>query len=549
MQDTGRGDRMRRRDFLRTGAAVGVAVGVGPGGRGGAHPTSARQPDGFDLEELTIAELQQRMRAGTYTARSLCEQYLARIGALDRRGPAIRAVVELNPDALAIAVALDAERQARGPRGPLHGIPLLIKDNIATADRMATAAGSLALLGATPPRDAFVAERLRAAGSVILGKTNMSEWANFRSSHSSSGWSARGGQGLNPYALDRSPCGSSSGSGSAVAASYCAVAVGTETDGSIVCPSAAHSLVGIKPTVGLVSRSGIIPIAHSQDTAGPMARSVADAAILLGVMAGADARDAATQGSQGKVLGDYTPFLDPKGLRGARVGVARTKFFGYQAPTDRLAEDAIETMRRLGAVIVDPADIPHAGEYDDPELEVLLYEFKADVNRYLADLGPNAPVRTLKDVIAFNEQRRTEELRFFEQDLLLKAQDKGPLTDGAYLKALATDQRLSRDEGLDPVFARFNLDAIVAPTGNPPWTIDLVNGDHFLGSSSTPAAVAGYPSITVPVGYVAGLPVGLSFIGKPYSEPVLIKLAFALEQATKARRPPQFLPTADLASR
>jgi amidase len=486
------------------------------------------------------------MRAGKYTARTLCEQYLARIDALDRRGPAIRAVLETNPDALAIATALDAERRAKGPRGPLHGIPVLIKDNIATADRLATAAGSLALLGAKAPRDAFVAERLRAAGAVILGKTNMSEWANFRSSHSSSGWSGRGGQGLNPYALDRSPCGSSSGSGSAVAASFCAVAVGTETDGSIVCPSGAHSLVGIKPTVGVVSRSGIIPIAHSQDTAGPMARSVADAAILLAALAGVDARDPATRASETKLVADYTPFLDPEGLRGARVGVARAKFFGYHPPTDLLAEAAVETMRRLGAVIVDPADIPHAGEYDDIELEVLLYEFKADVNRYLAELGPNAPVRTLEDLIAFNEQRRADELRFFDQDLLLKAQAKGPLTDDAYLKALATAQRLSRDEGLDAVFAKLNLDAIVAPTGNPPWTIDLVNGDHFLGSSSTPPAVAGYPSITVPVGYVFGLPVGLSFIGKPYSEALLIKLAYALEQAIKARRPPRFLPTADL---
>jgi amidase len=488
-------------------------------------------PPDFELAELTIADLQQGMRAGKYTARSLCEQYLARIEALDRRGPAIRAVLETNPEALSIAAALDAERKAKGPRGPLHGIPMLIKDNVATADRLATSAGSLALLGAKTPRDSFVAARLRAAGAVILGKTNMSEWANFRGSRSSSGWSGRGGQGLNPYALDRSPCGSSSGSGSAVAASYCAVAIGTETDGSIVCPSGAHSLIGIKPTVGLVSGAGIIPIAHSQDTPGPIARTVADAAVLLGALAGAD----------------YGPSLDAKGLQAARIGVARAKFFGYHPPTDRLVNDAIDVMRRLGAVIVDPADIPHAGEYDDSEMEVLLYEFKDDLNRYLADLGPNSPVHTLKDVIAFNEQQPGEQLRLFDQELFLKAQDKGPLTDPAYLKALATDQRLSRDEGLDAVFAASNLDAIVAPTGNPPCAIDPVNGDHFLGSSSTPAAVAGYPSITVPVGFVFGLPVGVSFIGKPQSEPLLIRLAFALEQATKARRPPRFLPTADLA--
>jgi amidase len=423
---------------------------------------------------------------------------------------------------------------------------VLVKDNVATADRMATTAGSLALVGAKPPRDAFVVERLRAAGAVILGKTNLSEWANFRSSHSSSGWSGRGGQCLNPYALDRSPCGSSSGSGAATAANLCAGAVGTETDGSIVCPSGAHSLVGIKPTLGLVSRVGIIPLAHSQDTAGPMARTVSDAAILLGALAGVDPRDAATQASQGKGSADYTQFLDADGLKGARIGVARAKLFGYHAPTDRLVEDAIATMRRLGAVIVDPADIPHTGEYDDSELEVLLYEFKADLNAYLGDLGPGASVHSLAELIEFNKGHAAQELPYFDQDLFEKAEAKGPLTDDAYVQALAKNHRLSQAEGLDAVFSTQNVDAIVAPTGNPPWTIDLVNGDHFLGGSSTPAAVAGYPSVTIPVGYVFGLPVGMSFIGRPYGEPTLIKLAYALERALNARRPPRFLATADL---
>ena len=533
---------MRRRDFLRYGALSSAAVAAAPRS---SVPAFAPAP-AFELDELTIADLQQGMRAGRYTARGLCERYLARITALDRQGPALRAVLETNPDALMNAAALDAERRARRTRGPLHGIPVLVKDNVATAGRMATTAGSLALLGVKPPHDAFVVERLRAAGAVILGKTNLSEWANFRSSHSSSGWSGRGGQCLNPYALDRSPCGSSSGSGAATAANLCAVAVGTETDGSIVCPSAAQSLVGIKPTLGLVSRAGIIPIAHSQDTAGPMARTVRDAAILLGALAGVDPRDPATQASAGKGAADYTQFLDPAGLKGARIGVARTKLFGYHAPTDRLVEAAIETMRRLGAVIVDPADIPHTGEYDDSELEVLLYEFKADLNRYLADLGAAAPVHTLAELIDFNTRHAAEEMPYFEQELFVKAEAKGPLTEDAYVQALAKNRRLAQTEGLDVVFSTQNLDAIVAPTGNPAWTIDLVNGDHFLGGSSTPAAVAGYPSVTLPVGYVFGLPVGVSFIGRPFSEPMLIKLAYALEQATKARRPPRFLPTADV---
>jgi amidase len=543
-----RGSGMSRRELLQAGVTGSLAVAVGrvvPAAVRGSAEATPVQAAPFELEEATIAQLQAEMDAGTHTARSLTEAYLGRIEAIDG---SLRSVIEVNPDAVAIAVALDAERKAKGPRGPLHGIPVVVKDNIATADRMATTAGSLALVGATAPRDSFVAERLRAAGAVILGKTNLSEWANFRSSRSSSGWSGRGGQCRNPYALDRSPCGSSSGTGAAVSANLVAVGVGTETDGSIVCPSAINSLVGIKPTVGLVSRSGIVPISHTQDTAGPMARTVADAAALLGALAGVDPRDAATAAGRGKAA-DYTSFLDANGLKGARIGVARGKFFGYSSETDALAEAALTAMKRLGAVIVDPADIPHAGEFDDAEFEVLLYEFKADLNAYLAEWAPGAPVRTLADVIAFNEQHRDREMPYFGQDTMEKAEKKGPLTEKAYLKALKTCRALSRAKGIDAVMTAHRLDAIVAPTGGPPWTIDLVNGDHFLGASSTPAAVSGYPSLTVPIGYAFGLPVGLSFIGRAWSEGTLIRLAYAFEQGTKLRRPPRLLATADLSVR
>ena len=503
---------------------------------------------GFELDEATIAGLMRDQQAGRYTARRIAEEYLARIQALDRNGPSLQSVLELNPDALAIADALDAERQAGRLRGPLHGIPVLIKDNIDTADRMSTSAASLALEGSIAARDAFIVERLRAAGAVILGKTNLSEWANFRSTHSTSGWSGRGGLVLNPYALDRNPCGSSSGTAAAIAANFAAIGVGTETDGSIVCPSSAASLVGIKPTVGLVSRSGIVPIAHSQDTAGPMARTVEDAALLLGVLAGVDPRDQATT-ARGRTPEDYRASLDTNGLRGARIGVARAKFFGYSEVTDKIAATAIERMKALGAVIVDPADIPNAGTYDESELEVLLYEFKADLNKYLGALGPSARVHSLADVIAFNEANRAREMPFFGQELMLDAQKKGPLTDKAYRDALAKNLRLSRKEGIDAVLDRLHLDALVVPTGNPPWVTDLVNGDHFTGSSSTPAAVAGYPAITVPAGYAFGLPVGISFIGRAWSEALLIKFAYAYEQATKHRSPPKFLATADLTAR
>jgi amidase len=455
----------------------------------------------------------------------------------------LRHVIEINPEALAIAAALDRERKAGRVRGPLHGIPVLVKDNIDTADRMTTTAGSYALAGSIPLQDSTIAAKLRAAGAIILGKTNLSEWANFRSTHSSSGWSGRGGQAKNPYVLDRNPCGSSSGSGGAVSANLSALAVGTETDGSIVCPSSANGVVGIKPTVGLISRAGIIPISHSQDTAGPMTRTVRDAAILLGVLAGADPRDSATTSSNRPGPTDYTQFLDANGLRGARIGVARDKFWGYSAVTDKLINDAINVMKAEGAVIVDPADLATAGKFDDTEFDVLLYEFKADLNAYLSALGPTAPVKSLADIIAYNDAHRDQEMPYFGQEIMIQAQAKGPLTEKKYLDALANDQKQSRTDGIDATMDKYKLDALVAPTGGPPWTTDLINGDHFGGASSTPAAVAGYPNINVPAGFTHNLPVGISFFGRAYSEPTLIKLAYGYEQATKHRRPPRFIPS------
>lgn len=502
----------------------------------------------FELEEATIAELQEGMRTGKYTARSLTEAYLARMAALDRQGPALQAMLDLNPDALEIADRLDAERRAGKVRGPLHGVPIVIKDNIATADRMTTTAGSLALEGSIAARDAFVVERLREAGAVILGKTNLSEWANFRSTQSSSGWSGRGGQAKNPYALDRSPCGSSSGTGVAVAANFAAAGVGTETNGSVVCPASANGLVGLKPTLGLVSRSGIIPIAHSQDIAGPMTRTVRDAAILLGAMTGADPRDTITSQSREKVEADYTRFLAPDGLKGARIGVARKRVTGYSPETDTLFARAIEAMRAAGAEIVDTVDIPYLGEYGGDSYTVLLYEFKEDLNRYLAELGPNAPVKSLEEIIAFNKRNADRSMPFFGQEILESAQAKGGLTDTVYTKALAKAKRMAQT-GIDSIMQVHRLDAIVAPTGSPAWPIDLINGDHFLGASSTPAAVAGYPNLTVPMGNAFGLPVGISFIGRAWSEPTLLRLGYAFEQATRHRTPPRFLPTVDLTRR
>ena len=536
---------MKRRHFLQTAAASCVVASVNP-----VSAVSVTEPEvspvaAFELDELTITDLQRALQSGEYTSRQLVEKYLDRIKDIDKNGPRLNSVIEINPDAESIAANLDRERKEKGARGPLHGIPILIKDNIDTADRMMTTAGSLALVGSKPSQDAFVARRLRDAGAVILGKTNLSEWANFRSNHSSSGWSGRGGQTRNPYALDRNPCGSSSGSGVAPAANLCAAAIGTETDGSVVCPSNANSLVGIKPTVGLVSRAGIIPIAHSQDTAGPMARTVSDAVLLLGSLTGEDPRDTTTRESRGKALSDYTRFLEPNGVKGMRLGVAR-KYFGFNDRVDKLLSERLDELKRLGAVLIDPADIPTSGKFDDSELEVLLYEFKADLNKYLAGLGPGAPAHSLKDLIEFNDKNRDREMPYFGQDLFMKAQEKGPLTSPKYVQALQKNHSLARTQGIDFVMRQHRLDALIAPTGGPAWPTDLMNGDHFTGGYSSASAVAGYPHITVPAGYVFGMPVGISFFGRAYSEPILIKIAYAFEQATKARQPPKFLPTAKL---
>jgi len=534
---------MLRRDFLRAGVLSGAAALVPELSKAEEVVRQKTFTSEFALEEATIAELQRDMVSGGKSSQSITRDYLERIDEVDRRGPSLHAVIETNPDAMSIAKALDEERKSRGPRGPMHGIPVLIKDNIDTHDRMMTTAGSYALEGSIPPMDSTVAKRLRDAGAVIIGKTNLSEWANFRSTHSTSGWSGRGGQTRNPYVLDRNPCGSSSGTGSGIAANLAAVGVGTETDGSIICPSAINGLVGIKPTLGLVSRAGIIPIAHSQDTAGPMARTVTDAAILLNALSGTDSRDTMTAASRGKSSSDYTRFLDAKALKGARIGVPRDKYYGYNDATDKVIDEAIAAMKSLGAVIIDPANVPTAGKFDDTEYEVLLYEFKADLNKYLASLGPNARVKSLKDIIAFNERDKAREMPWFGQEIMLQAEKKGSLSSSKYLSALARNHRMSRTEGIDAVMSKHRLDALVAPPGGPAWPTDLINGDHFIGGSTTPAAVAGYPNITVPAGHVAGLPIGLSFFGRAWSEPKLIALAYSFEQATKHRRPPRYLAT------
>jgi amidase len=539
-----------RRAFLQSGLVGGLAAAVTPVMRAAVveareRPASLPEVPAFELEEITIAELQEGMKSGKYTARGIAEKYLARIEALDKHGPAVNSVIEVNPDALAIAEASDRERKEKGARGPLHGIPVLIKDNIDTADKMMTTAGSLALVGSKPPKDSTVAQKLREAGAVIIGKTNLSEWANIRSRHSTSGWSGRGGQTKNPYALDRNPCGSSSGSGAAASANFCAAAIGTETDGSIVCPSSANGLVGIKPTVGLVSRSGIIPISHSQDGAGPMCRTVRDAAIVLGALTGLDAEDSATSESAGKSYTDYTPFLKPDGLRGARIGVLR-KAFGFMDAVDKVMEASLDAMKKEGAILVDPVEIETAGKWSDTESTVFMYELKADLNAYLARPGFNPPVKTLKDIIEFNERNRDKEMPYFGQDFFLKAEAKGPLSSKEYIEALEKNHQLARKEGIDVTMEKHNLDALVGPTGGPAWLTDWVDGDHFGGGSSGAAAVAGYPNVTVPAGFVFGMPVGISFFGRAWSEPVLIRLAYAFEQVTKVRKPPKFLPSVNL---
>jgi amidase len=537
-----------RRGFLKHTLTASAAVALRPAlssAREASRPSKSPAADikPFELEEITIAELQDGMKSGKFTAKSLVEKYTARIEDIDKR--TVNAIIEMNPDAASIAEDLDRERKGKGPRGPLHGIPILIKDNIATADRMMTTAGSLALVGSKPPKDSMVAQKLRAAGAVILGKTNLSEWANIRSSHSTSGWSGRGGLTRNPYSLDRNPCGSSSGTGAGISANLAAIGIGTETDGSIVCPSSLNGLAGIKPTVGLISRAGIIPISHSQDTAGPMCRTVRDAAILLGVLTGADPEDQATAASAGKSQTNYEQYCDANGLQGARIGVAR-KYFGFSDAVDALVEHSIDIMRKQGAVIVDPADIPTLGKFDGSEMTVFMYELKADLNAYLAGLGASSPVKTLKDIIEFNDRNREKEMPYFGQDLFLKSEAKGPLTEKEYLDAVAKNRQLARTEGIDAVMDKNKLDALVAPTGGPAWLTDLITGDHFGGGSSNAAAVAGYPNINVTAGNIFGLPVGISFFGRAWSEPTLIKIAYSFEQATKARQAPRFLPRINL---
>ena len=518
-----------RRKFLQSSALAGATILMSK------RMVSGSTVD-IDLENATVASLQTAMASGQATAKSITQAYLTRIADIDKK---LNSIIELNPDALTIAERCDAERNAGKTRGPLHGIPVLIKDNIDTADKMHTTAGSLALVDApTPKQDAFIVKQLRDAGAVILGKTNLSEWANFRSSKSSSGWSGRGGQTHHPYILDRNPCGSSSGSGAAMAAGLAAIAVGTETDGSIICPSATCGIVGIKPTLGLVSRSGIIPIAHSQDTAGPMTRTVADAAALLTVLAGADTNDPITS-QAAKEKKDYTHFLLKDGLKGMRIGVGR-QYFGRNDKVDKLIEPHLQVLKDGGATLVD-VEFPKLKDFGDAEYDVLLYEFKEDLNKYLANRGGTN--KTLADLIAFNEKNADKEMPYFGQEIFVQAQAKGDLNERAYRIALLQSKLMTQEQGIDGVIEKEKVDAFVAPSGGVAWMTDLVSGDCGVFESSSLAAVAGYPNITVPAGYVQGLPAGISFFGKAFSEPTLIKIAYAYEQLTMARRPPKYLPT------
>jgi len=533
---------MDRRTLLLASAASGAAAWLA-GCRTEPRPAALKLPGAFELEELTLMDLAAGLGQGKWTSSKLAELYLGRIEEVDRKGPLLNAVVEVNPDAMSLARQLDLERKDNHLRGPLHGIPILIKANIETSDRMATTAGSLALADWHSSQDAFVISRMRAAGALILGKTNLSEWANFRSTRSTSGWSGCGGQTLNPYARDRNPSGSSSGSGVAASANLCAACIGTETDGSVTSPASINGIAGIKPTVGLVSRSGIIPISASQDTAGPMARTVGDLAILLSAMSGIDPQDPITAGQRGKAAQDYARFLDPRGLRGARLGIAR-KFFENDAPLDRFLSGCVEVLKKAGAEVIDPADLPTHGQMDAPEMEVLLYEFKDGLNRYLSRIAPGNPARTLKDLIAYNEKNREREMPMFEQELFIQSEAKGPLSETKYQQARAACLLLARKNGIDAVTSKHKLDAVVTLTSGPAWYTDRINGDRDTGGCTTPPAVAGYPHITVPAGFYHGLPIGLSFFGGPFSEPTLFKLAYAWEQETKSRQKPTFASSA-----
>jgi len=547
--------RVQRRDFLKYSAAGSViAATVAAGGFTGVLASCSKDEKeavptpvshAFEYAEYSVSEIQALFESGKLNSRNLTAMYLERIAKIDQNGPQLKAVIEINPEALVIAEALDAERKQGLIRGPLHGVPVLLKDNIGTADQMQTTAGSLALMNAQPHNDAFLVKKLREAGAVILGKTNLSEWANFRDNISSSGWSGRGGQTKNPYALDRNPCGSSSGSAVAVAANMTMLAVGTETNGSVVCPASINGIVGIKPTLGLVSRSGIIPIAHSQDTAGPMARTVKDAAYLLGVMTGADSADEITVTRSGQQLGDYVKFLAADGLNGTRIGIAR-QYFGFHPGVDTIMEQAVEVMKNAGAVIIDPVEIKTYGDFGSASFEVLLYEFKADLNKYLGGLDKTAEIHSLEELIEYNKTNASKEMPFFGQDLLEMAQKKGSLDSKEYKIALEKAKRLAGPEGIDAALIKDNLDALIAPSNGPAWLTDHVTGDHFQGGSSSPAAVAGYPNITVPAGDILGLPIGISFFGAAFSEPRLLRIAYGFEQQTKHRVVPDFKTTVDI---